>query len=159
MSFIKNDLPEIAFQNHEMVIKEQSAFLIDMEALLLQNNLFETDLHFLHHCIKKLSLVNLIFESWRNFKICKKPLRNNLQIEFAEIFTKLRLKRLENQTIAIRLPAQRICNNICFTWSIIDARIIVLNHFHPTNLTKVVVGLSENVLQALVVSVHLHWSS
>src|SRR4051812_17912456 len=156
MSFIKNDLPEITFWNHETVLKEHSAFIIDMKARVLRDILFETNLQFLHHCIKKLSLVNLIFEGWRNFKICKKPLRNNLQIEFAESFPKLRLKMLENRTIAIRFSAQRICKNICFTWSIIDVGIIVLNHFHPTNLTKVEVGLSENVLQALVVSVHLH---
>src|SRR3954467_1807229 len=147
MSFIKNDLPEITFQNDQTVLKEQSAFIIDMKALVLRNTLFETNLHFLHHCIKKLSLVNLIFEGWRNFKICKKALRNNLQVEFAESFAKLRLKRLENQTIAIHLSAQRVCNNICFTWSIINAGIIVLDHFHPTNLMEVEVGLSENVLQ------------
>ena len=81
MSFIKNDLPEIALWNHKTVLKEQSAFIIDMKALILRKTLLDTNLHFLHHSIKKLSLVNLIFQGWRDFKLCKETLRNNFQIE------------------------------------------------------------------------------
>ena len=37
-------------------------------------------------------------------KVGEETLRNNLQIKFAESFTKLGLIRLENQTVAISLP-------------------------------------------------------
>src|SRR4051812_30471472 len=118
MSFIKNDLPEIALWDHKTVLKEQSAFIIDMIALILQNALLDTNLRFLHHNIKKLSLVNLIFQGWRDFKICKESLQNILQIDLAENFTKFGLKRLQNQSIAICLFAQRVCNNISFSRSV-----------------------------------------
>ena len=82
-----------------------------------------------------------------------------MQVEFAESFTKLGLVRLDNQTIAVSLPAQCVSNYIGLAWSIFDTRIILLNHFDPTSLREVEIRLSEDVLETLVVSEDVHFSS
>ena len=92
-------------------------------------------------------------------KVGKETLRNNLQIKFVEIFTKLGLIRFKNQTVAIRFPAQCVSNHIGLAWSILDTRIILLNHFDPTSLPEVEIRLSEDVLETLVVSEDVHFSS
>ena len=92
-------------------------------------------------------------------KVGEETLRNNLQIKFAESFTKLGLIRLENQTVAISLPAQCVSNHIGHAWSILDTRIILLNHFDPMSLPEVEVGLSEDVLETLMISEDVHFSS
>ena len=92
-------------------------------------------------------------------KVGEETLRNNLQIEFAESFTKLGLVRLENQTVVVRLPAQCVSNHICLAWSILDTRIILLNHFDSSSLPEVEIRLSEDVLETLVVSEDVHFSS
>ena len=89
----------------------------------------------------------------------EEPLRNKLQIEFAESFTKLRLVRLENQTVAISLPAQCVNNYIGLPWSILDTLIILLNHLDPMSLPEVEVGLSEDVLETLMISEDVHFPS
>ena len=76
-----------------------------------------------------------------------------------ESFTKLRLIRLENETVTISLPAQCVSNHIGLAWSILDTRIILLNHFDPTSLSEVEIRLSEDVLETLVVSEDVHFSS
>ena len=92
-------------------------------------------------------------------EVGEETLRNNLQIEFAESFTQLGLVRLENQTVAVSLPAQCISNYIGLAWSIFDTRIILLNHFDPTSLPEVEIRLSEDVLETLVVSEDVHFPS
>ena len=92
-------------------------------------------------------------------KVGEETLRNNLQIEFAESFTKLGLVRLENQTVALSLPAQCVSNYIGLAWSIFNAWIILLNHFDPTSLPEVEVWLSEDVLETLVISEDVHFPS
>ena len=92
-------------------------------------------------------------------KVGEETLRNNLQIEFAESFTKLGLVRLENQTVAVSLPAQSVSNHIGLAWSIFNTRIVLLNHFDPSSLPEVEVGLSEDVLETLVISVDVTVSS
>ena len=76
-----------------------------------------------------------------------------------ESFTKLWLVRLDNQTIALSLPAQSVSNYIGLAWSIFDTRIILLNHLDPTSLPEVEVWLSEDVLETLMISEHVHFSS
>ena len=92
-------------------------------------------------------------------KVREETLRNNLQIQFAESFTKLGLIRLKNQTVAIRFPAQSVSNHIGLAWSILDTRIILLNQFDPSSLPEVKIRLSEDVLETLVISENLHFSS
>ena len=86
-------------------------------------------------------------------------LRNNLEIKFAESFTKLWLVRLDNQTVAVSLPDQCVSNYIGLAWSIFNTWIILLNHFDPTSLPKIEVGLSEDVLETLMISEDVHFPS
>ena len=71
----------------------------------------------------------------------------------------MRLEGLENQTVAVSLPAQSVSNDIGLAWSIFNTQIILLNHFDPTSLAEVEVGLSENVLEALMISEDVHFPS
>ena len=92
-------------------------------------------------------------------KVGEETLRNNLQIKLAESFTKLGLIRLENQTVAICFSAQRVSNHISLAWSILDTRIVLLNHFDPSSFPEVEIVLSEDVLETLVISENVHFSS
>ena len=92
-------------------------------------------------------------------EVGEETLRNNLEIKFAESFTKLWLVGLENQTVALSLPSQSVGNDIGLAWSIFNTRIILLNHFDPTSLPEVEVGLSEDVLETLMISEDVHFSS
>ena len=82
-----------------------------------------------------------------------------MEIKFAESFTKVRLEGLENQTVAVSLPDQSVSNDIGLAWSIFDTRIVLLNHFDPTSLSEVEVGLSEDVLEALMIREDVHFPS
>ena len=90
-------------------------------------------------------------------EVGKESLRYNLEIKFAESFTKLWLIGLDNQTVTLSLPAQRVSNDIGLAWSIFNTRIILLNHFDPMSLPEVEVGLSEDVLEALMISEDVHF--
>jgi hypothetical protein len=52
----------------------------------------------------------------------------------------------------VSLATQGIHNLICLTRMIVNLKIIVLNQLQPSSLPHVQIGLSEKVLQALVVS-------
>ena len=80
-----------------------------------------------------------------------------MEIKFAENFTKIRLVGLENQTVAVSLPAQSVNNDIGLAWSIFNSRIILLNHLDPMSLPEVEVGLSEDVLETLMISEDVHF--
>ena len=82
-----------------------------------------------------------------------------MEIEFAESFTKLWLVGLENQTVALSLYAQCVSNYIGLAWSVFNTQIILLNHLDPTSLPEVEIRLSEDVLETLVVSEDVHFSS
>ena len=159
MSLVHNDFTKVTLMHNNVILEQESILVIKAIALVLGLTLGNPNLHLLHHSIKKLSLANLIFQSRRDLKIGEETLRNNLQIEFAESFTKLGLVRLDNQTVAVSLPAQNVSNYIGLAWSIFDTRIILLNHFDPTSLPEVEIRLSEDVLETLVVSEDVHFSS
>ena len=159
MSLIHNDFAKVTFRHNNTILEEESVLVIKAVALVLGLTLGNPNLHLLHHSIKKLSLANLIFQSRRDLEVGEETLRNNLKVEFAERFTKLGLVGLENQTVAVSLPAQCVSNHIGLAWSILDTWIILLNHFDPTSLPEVDIRLSEDVLETLVVSEDVHFSS
>ena len=66
---------------------------------------------------------------------------------------------LDGFTVAVSLSSQCVSNYIGLAWSIFDTRIILLNHFDPTSLPEVEIWLSEDVLETLVVSEDVHFSS
>ena len=159
MSLVHNDFTKVTFRHNNAILEEESILIIKAIALVLGLTLGNPNLHLFHDSIKKLSLANLVFQGRRDLKGGEETLRNNLQIEFAESFTKLGLIRLENQTVSVSLPAQCVSNHIGLAWSILDARIILLNHFDPSSLPEVEIRLSEDVLETLVVSEDVHFSS
>ena len=53
--------------------------------------------------------------------------------------------------VAICFATQRICHHISFAWSVIDSEIEVLDGLNPPCRTQVEIGLSEDILEALVV--------
>src|SRR6187401_18974 len=101
MCFVHYELPKITLGNHKFVLQEQGVFLINTIALVFGSTLCNTMFHFLHHGITELGLTDLIFQGRSDLKICKKASRNNLEVELHECFTKLRLKRLDKETVVI----------------------------------------------------------
>ena len=53
------------------------------------------------------------------------------------------------------LAAQRICYYVSLPWVIMQSHIIVLNKLQPSPLPEIQLLLRENVLQTLVIRVHL----
>ena len=106
MSLVHNDFMKVTFRHNNAILEEESILVIKAIALVLGLTLSNPNLHLLHHSIKKLSLTNLIFQSRRDLEVGKESLKNNLEIKFAESFTKLWLVGLENQTVAVSLSAQ-----------------------------------------------------
>ena len=96
MCLIHDDFSQITFWNHNSILEEKSIFVIQAIALVFGSTLVNITFHLLHHGIQELCLTNLIFQSRRDYEVGKKALRNNLKIQLAEGFTKIRLKRLEN---------------------------------------------------------------
>ena len=76
----------------------------------------------------------------KGLEVGKESLRNNLEIKFAESFTKLQLVGLENQIVAVSLPAQCVSNDIGLAWIVFDTRIILLNHLDPMSLLRLRLG-------------------
>src|SRR6187401_2944804 len=159
MCFFHSELPELTFGNDESVLKEQGISLIKAIALVFRITLCNTMFHFLHHGITELGLTDLIFQGRSDLKICKKTLRNNLEVELPECFTKLRLERLDKKAVAICLSAQSICNHIRLARCVFNAWIILLDHFDPTSLAEVQIRLCEDVLQALVICEDVDFSA
>ena len=156
MSLVYNDFTKVTFRHNNTILEEESILVIKAIALVLGLALGNPYLHLLHHGIKKLSLANLLFQGRRDLKVGEETLRNNLQIKFAESFTKLGLIRLKNQTVAICFSAQSVSNHIGLARSIFNTRIVLLNHFDPSSLPEVEVGLSEDILETLVIGEYVH---
>src|SRR6187401_3112858 len=159
MCFFHSELPEITFGNNESVLEEHGISLINTIALVFRSALCNTMFHLLHHGITELGLTDLIFQGRSNLKICKKALRNNLEVELPESFTKLRLERLDKEAVAICLSAQSICNEICLARCVFDDWIILLDHSDPKSLAEVQIRLCEDVLQALVIAEDVDFSA
>jgi hypothetical protein len=55
------------------------------------------------------------------------------------------------QVVVVSLPAQGIRNHIRLSGVIMNLEIVILDQLQPSSLAHVQIGLSENVLQTLVV--------
>lgn len=159
MGFIQDYFRELSFQNHKVVLEERGISSINTKALIFQNALCQANLNFLHHRIKKLSLSDLVFQGRRNLDISKKSLKYYLKVELPQRVTKIKLERLQNETTRVSLSTQSICNEILFSWSEINTRINILDHFHPTSLPKTETRLGEDAFETLVIGVDFYVSS
>jgi hypothetical protein len=56
----------------------------------------------------------------------------------------------------VSLVTQRIRNNVCLTWVIVNFQLIVFDELEPPSLPHVQVWLSEDVLQAFVVHIDMN---
>jgi hypothetical protein len=50
---------------------------------------------------------------------------------------------------------QYFCYNVSLSWVVVDPDVIILNQLYPSALPQIQTSLSENVLEALVVTVNL----
>jgi hypothetical protein len=51
--------------------------------------------------------------------------------------------------------AKRICNHVSFAGMIMDFQIVILYPFQPPSLSHIQIGLSENILETLVIRVDI----
>jgi len=54
-----------------------------------------------------------------------------------------------------RFLTQGIRNHICLAWMVVHLKIIIFNQFKPPSLSHVQFRLSEDVLEALMISVDI----
>src|SRR4051812_8322992 len=85
-------------------------------------------------------------------KVIKVTCWNQLEIELAELLAQVRVKLLHLDTVAITFAAQCIGYDIRFPRRVLNIDIVLSNGFKPSSLPQVQIGLSEQVLQALVIS-------
>src|SRR3954467_7981227 len=83
-------------------------------------------------------------------KVIKVTCWNQLKIELAELLTQVRVKLLHLDTVAITFAAQRIGYDIRLPRRVLNINRVLSNGFQPSSLPQVQIGLSEQVLQALV---------
>ena len=89
MSLVHDHFTEVTFGYNNTILEEVCVLVIKEVALVLGLTRGNTNLHLFHHSIKELGLENLVFQGRRDLKVGEETLRNNLQIKFAESFTKL----------------------------------------------------------------------
>ena len=78
---------------------------------------------------------------------------NDLNILVHQILEAFSLARYERSEVGP--TTQSISHNICLAMVIVDTKIIVFDEFQPSALPHVQLGLSEDVLETLVVSIDL----
>ena len=61
VSLVHDHLTEFTFGHNNSILEEESVLVIKSVALVLGLTLCNTNLHLLHHSIKKLGLANLVF--------------------------------------------------------------------------------------------------
>ena len=93
---VHDNFTKVTLGHNNTILEEESILVIKAVALVLELALGNPIFHLIHHGIKKLCLTNLMFQSRRDLDVGKKALRNNLEIQFAESFTKVQLEGLEN---------------------------------------------------------------
>src|SRR3954470_13040345 len=76
---------------------------------------------------------------------------NQLEIELAELLAQVRVKLLHLDTVAITFVAQRIGYDIRLPRRVLNINRVLSNGLKPSSLPQVQIGLSEQVLQALVI--------
>src|SRR3954462_7920956 len=151
MCLLKNQLPDV------LILRYTNALLKPNGSMLILTDTFGfASAHVPLYCLN-LSVILLcssdpIQQVWLHLKCCHKTTRNNLQPKLLELLTQLKWHSLNISNIYMALTAQRICNNICFARMILHIQIIVLNKLQPSALPEVQLPLSENVLQALMIS-------
>ena len=67
----------------------------------------------------------------------------------------LKLSQPQARQLAIALPTQGICYNICLYKMVMKSKIIIFQCLHPSPLPRAQILLSEDVFQTLMIRVHL----
>ena len=75
--------------------------------------------------------------------------------ECFELLEQCQLLSLDQGIQGTRFSTEGIRNNVGLSGMVMDPDVIILNEFHPMSLPQVQLLLSEDILQALVISIDL----
>src|SRR3954468_23516335 len=81
---------------------------------------------------------------------------NQLEIELAELLTQVRVNLMHLDIVTIALVAQRIGYDNRLPRRVLNINRVLSNGLKSSSLPQVEIGLSEQVLQALVIGEHIH---
>src|SRR3954469_18202572 len=81
---------------------------------------------------------------------------NQLEIELAELLTKVRVNLMHLDIVAITLVVQRISYDIHLPRLVLNINRVLSNGLKPPSLPQVQIGLSEQVVQTFVIGEHTH---
>jgi hypothetical protein len=146
VSFIKYYLTQLmVLWNHQMILEPESAFLIHVKIVDFRVTFSQPPLNVCDSCIDALSYNDFPSQHRGEGHIILSHDRSYPNIRFF-------LRDADNrQVVAVSFVAQDICNHIRLTGMIVKLKIIVVDQLQPSSLLHVQIGLSEKVLQALVV--------
>ena len=105
--------------------------------------------------IRLLSKLDLIHQGWVHNQGSTRLVLNHTQVETLKVYKEGRLQFLEQQCISKHLSTKCICNNISLAGMVMNFHVVVFDQLQPSPLPKVQVRLGEQILQALVVRIHL----
>jgi hypothetical protein len=147
VSFIEYLLAQLmVLQNHQTILEPESAFLIHMKTVDLWVTFGQPPLEMHDSFIIALSCNNFPSQHWGESHNIQSHARKYLNAGFFPTDANSR------QVVAVSIAAQGICNYIHFPGVIVNLKVIVLDQLQPSSLMLVQISLSEDVLQALVVS-------
>jgi hypothetical protein len=151
VSFIEYLLAQLmVIWNHQTVLEPKSAFIIHTEIVDLGITLSQPSLDMCDSFITALSCNDFPSQQWGEGHIILSHVRRYSNARFFPSDADCR------QVVVVSFVAQGTRNHIHLTGVIMNLKIIVLNQLQPPSLTHVQIILSENVLQALVVSEYIN---
>jgi hypothetical protein len=145
MSFVEYLLAQL------VVLESNSAFLIHTKTMDLRIIFGQSPLDMCDSLITALSCNDFPSQHRGEGHIILSHVRRNSNAGFFPSDADSR------QVVVVSFVVQGIRNHIHLTRVIMNLKIIVLNQLQPPSLTHVQIGLSENVLQALVVGLDMNY--
>jgi hypothetical protein len=147
VSFIKYLLAQtIVLWNHQTYLEPESAFLIHVKIVNFRVTLSQPPLNVCDSRIDAQSGNDFPSQHLGEGHIILSHDRGYSNARFFPGDTDSR------QVVAVSFAAQGICNHIRLTGMIVNVKIVVLDQLQPSSLLHVQISLSEEVLQALVIS-------
>jgi hypothetical protein len=60
------------------------------------------------------------------------------------------------QVVVVSLVTQRVRNNVCLTWVVVNFQLVVLDQLEPPSLPRIQIWFGKDVLQAFVVRINMN---
>jgi hypothetical protein len=135
--------------NHQTILEPECAFLIHAKIVDLRITFSQPSLNVHDSHIDALSYNDFPSQHRSEGHIILSQDRGYLEARF------LPRDSDSGQVVTVSFATQGICNHVCLTRVIVNLKLIVLDQLQPSSLSLVQIRLSDEVLQALVISEYM----